>query len=142
MKSFARVLTPTKEQGEGHTHDHSHRENNNIPDINLKKKKILPKEMKQSESKKNKIPKILSTLHSDVKDAKMLGVNSERRTDIDFVVDEKGISQIYKGHSKNDLSTRNERHLPDIKLDKYSVRTNEFLKVDDDPRSGRFLPFN
>ena len=134
------TIVPTPEQPP--CHDHQRRTSGVATDFRLTQKKFISKDKKRAGSNKSKIPKILETLHSDVKDVQMLGLNSERRTDVDFVVGERGLSQVYHGHSKNQLSTRNERHLPDIKLDKYSVRTNEFLKVDDDPRSGRFLPFN
>ena len=93
-------------------------------------------------SKQSKISKVLKTLHKDVLDVQMYGLNSDRMQNSDFVVHKRGMSQVFHGQSKNSISTRNEPHLPKISIDKYSVRTREFLKVNDDPRSGRFLAFN
>lgn len=69
-------------------------------------------------------------------------MNSDLRSSVDFVVDNHGIKQVYSGYSKHGIGERNEPHLPNIKLDKYTVRSNEFMKSNDDPNSRRFVHFD
>ena len=99
-------------------------------------------ERKKRLGSKSKIPSILKALHKDVSQVSMAGLNSDQKTSVDFVVSARGLSQVYRGQSKHNIAEQNDRRLPNIRLEKYSVRSNEFLKVDDDANSGRFVAFN
>lgn len=64
------------------------------------------------------------------------------RDQINFIASPQGITQVYKGHDKSEICDKNLSHLPNIKLENYSVRDFSVLKASDDPRSSRFLSWD
>ena len=81
-------------------------------------------------------------MYASVSKVHMEGMNSSDRQQIHFEAGPMGVTQTFKGHAKNEINDKNLNHLPNIKLEKYSVRDNQFLKAADDPRSGRFLSYD
>lgn len=72
----------------------------------------------------------------------MIGFNSEKKNQVEFVPTKNGINQMYMGYSKHGIEGKNDSKLPNIRMDRQAVRTNEFMKVSDDACSRRFVQFD
>ena len=65
---------------------------------------------------KSKMDIALRSMYSSVSKVQLDGMNSSMRDKINFIASPHGITQVYKGHDKSEISDRNLKHLPAINM--------------------------